>query len=137
MSNKPEVNLTTKSSTTDENSLSNCGLIRALVKVAASACILLVFWALRTSQIDPYTKSTLDLIGSQENGSQLFRINCAGCHGIKGQGLVGPNLHEVSDRYSDKKLITQVVSGQTPPMPSFQMEPQAMADLLTYLHSLN
>ena len=37
----------------------------------------------------------------------------------------------------DKALIKQVVSGQTPPMPSFEMEPQSMADLLAHLHSLN
>jgi hypothetical protein len=29
-----------------------------------------------------------------------------------------------------------VVSGRTPPMPRFQPEPQAMADLLAFLHSL-
>ena len=33
-------------------------------------------------------------------------------------------------------LIHQIVSGDTPPMPSFQMEPQSMADLLAHLHNL-
>jgi mono/diheme cytochrome c family protein len=66
----------------------------------------------------------------------LFLINCAGCHGIAGQGLVGPNLHAVANRKNQRQLIQQVVSGKTPPMPRFQPEPQAMADLLAYLNSL-
>jgi len=37
----------------------------------------------------------------------------------------------------DPNLIHQIVSGETPPMPSFQMEPEAMADLLSHLHQLN
>ena len=64
-------------------------------------------------------------------------MNCAGCHGIKAQGLVGPNLQKVTYQQSDPKIINQIVKGQTPPMPSFQMEPQTMADLLAYLDSLN
>jgi hypothetical protein len=49
---------------------------------------------------------------------------------------VGPNLHGVDRRKSDRELIRQVVSGSTPPMPRFQPDPQAMADLLAFLHSL-
>jgi mono/diheme cytochrome c family protein len=71
-----------------------------------------------------------------ENGGRLFRLNCAGCHGLAAQGLVGPNLHGVDRRKNDRQLIQQVVSGRTPPMPRFQPEPQAMADLLAFLHSL-
>lgn len=112
------------------------GLIAALVLVATAACILLVLMVLPASRSDPYTVSTLERSGSAENGGRLFLINCAGCHGIAGQGVVGPNLHGVSQRRSDPSLIRQVVSGSTPPMPKFQPEPQAMADLLAYLHSL-
>jgi hypothetical protein len=36
----------------------------------------------------------------------------------------------------DPALIHQIVSGDTPPMPSFQMEPASMADLLSHLHNL-
>lgn len=113
------------------------GLIRALVLLAASASILLVLWFLGISQINPYVRATLHLKGSQERGLQLFRMNCAGCHGIAGQGLVGPDLHRISRKKNDSQLIRQVVSGKTPPMPSFELEPQAMADLLSHLHSLS
>jgi len=111
-------------------------LIAALVVAAAIACIAVVLLVLPATSTDPYTRQTLDLQGSIENGGKLFLINCAGCHGIAGQGLVGPNLHGVTSRKNQRQLIQQVVSGKTPPMPRFQPEPQAMADLLAYLNSL-
>ena len=64
-------------------------------------------------------------------------MNCVGCHGISAQGLVGPDLNNVTEELSDRKIIVQVVKGLTPPMPSFEMDSQSMADLLSYLHSLN
>ena len=112
------------------------GLIKALVVVATIACILLVLWTMGGARSDPYSRQTLALQGSAERGGQLFLLNCAGCHGIAAQGLVGPDLHGVSKRKSQRQLIQQVVSGRTPPMPRFQPEPQAMADLLGFLNSL-
>ena len=113
------------------------GLIRALVLVAAACVALLVLLVvLPAARSDPYTRTTLQLSGSEERGEQLFLINCAGCHGIAAQGLVGPSLHGVDSRKNNRQLIQQVVSGRTPPMPRFQPEPQAMADLLAYLHTL-
>ena len=112
------------------------GLIKALVVVATIACILLVLWTMGGARSDPYSRQTLALQGSADRGGQLFLLNCAGCHGIAGQGLVGPDLHGVNKRKSQRQLIQQVVSGRTPPMPRFQPEPQAMADLLSFLNSL-
>jgi mono/diheme cytochrome c family protein len=114
------------------------GLIPALA-LLATAClaVLALVVLLPALRSDPYTRTTLQLSGSQERGEQLFLINCAGCHGIAAQGLVGPNLHGVADRRSDRQLIQQVVSGRTPPMPRFQPEPEAMADLLAFLHTLS
>ena len=103
---------------------------------AACLAVLALVVLLPAVRSDPYTRSTLHLSGSQERGEQLFLINCAGCHGIAAQGLVGPNLHGVGARRNDRQLIQQVVSGRTPPMPRFQPEPQAMADLLAFLHTL-
>ena len=113
------------------------GLISALMLVAA-VCVAVVALVVLfpAARSDPYTRSTLQLSGSGERGEQLFLINCAGCHGIAAQGLVGPNLHGVNSRKNNRQLIQQVVSGRTPPMPRFQPEPQAMADLLAYLHTL-
>tara|TARA_B100002051_G_scaffold275560_2_gene320034 strand:- start:1467 stop:1856 length:390 start_codon:yes stop_codon:yes gene_type:complete len=113
------------------------GLITALVVLAAAACVVLLLWFIGNARQDPYLKATLDLQGSTEHGGQLFRINCAGCHGLAGQGLLGPELIGISDHQRDQRLIHQIVSGETPPMPSFQIEPAEMADLLAYLHTLH
>ncbi|MFM7314845.1 MAG: c-type cytochrome [Cyanobium sp.] len=112
-------------------------LARALSVAAllGLALVLLLIW-LPAQRSDPYTRATLALEGSSGDGGRLFRLNCAGCHGLAAQGLVGPDLHGVVHRKSDRRLIQQVVSGRTPPMPRFQPEPQAMADLLAFLHSL-
>ena len=114
------------------------GLISALVLLTA-ICVTLVLLVvvIPAARSDPYTRTTLQLSGSAEQGEQLFLLNCAGCHGIAAQGLVGPNLHTVDNRKNNRQLIQQVVSGRTPPMPRFQPEPQAMADLLAYLHGLS
>ena len=63
-------------------------------------------------------------------------MNCVGCHGIAARGLVGPDLHAISHRLNDQEIIKQVIEGLTPPMPSFEIDPQNMSSLLTYLHTL-
>ena len=114
------------------------GLISALILLTAiCVTIVMLVVVIPAARSDPYTRTTLQLSGSAEQGEQLFLLNCAGCHGIAAQGLVGPNLHKVDNRKNNRQLIQQVVSGRTPPMPRFQPEPQAMADLLAYLHSLS
>ena len=110
------------------------GLITALVVLAVVALVAMSALVASANSRDPYVTSSLEKVGDQEHGSKLFLINCAGCHGIAAQGVVGPNLHGVSQRKNDPALIQQVISGKTPPMPSFQPDPQSMADLLAYLH---
>ncbi len=112
------------------------GLITALVVLAVVALVAMSALVASANSRDPYVTSSLEKVGDQEHGSKLFLINCAGCHGIAAQGVVGPNLHGVSQRKNDPALIQQVISGKTPPMPSFQPDPQSMADLLAYLHEL-
>ena len=83
-----------------------------------------------------YIIETLEINGSAEEGDALFKINCVGCHGISARGLVGPDLHSITQRLNDKEIIKQVTGGLTPPMPSFEIDPVNMANLLKYLHSL-
>ncbi|MGM3304789.1 c-type cytochrome [Anabaena sp. WFMT] len=85
---------------------------------------------------DPYIKSVVSLTGNPVQGKAIFQINCAGCHGLAADGLVGPSLQAVSKRKSRYGLIHQVISGDTPPMPKFQPSVQEMADLLSYLENL-
>ena len=83
-----------------------------------------------------YILKTLELNGSVKEGDTLFKLNCVGCHGITARGLVGPDLHSITLRLNDTEIIKQVIEGVTPPMPSFEIDPQNMSNLLTYLHSL-
>ncbi|WP_281257371.1 c-type cytochrome [Merismopedia glauca] len=85
---------------------------------------------------DPYVKNVLSTTGDPMQGHAIFQMNCAGCHGWKGEGKVGPSLCSVSKRKSRIRLIEQVISGKTPPMPQFKPSPQEMADLLSYLEGL-
>ncbi len=98
--------------------------------------ILFFLWFEGSLKPDPFIEKTLNLKGSKDNGSNIFKMNCVGCHGISAQGLVGPDLHKVTTRLNDKQIINQVVKGLTPPMPSFEIDSQSMADLLVYMQSL-
>ena len=102
-----------------------------------SFVLLILFWKMGDFKQDPFITETLSIQCEALSGSKLFKINCVGSHGISAQGFVGPDLHEATQEMSDKKIINQVIRGFTPPMPSFEIEPQSMADLLAYMHSLN
>ena len=129
--------MTGTTSTAAANSSKTSWQTRAIWTLVAFSLIILAIFGFKTTHTDPYVKATLKVEGSLDRGSQLFRMNCAGCHGIDAQGLVGPSLHEVSYRHSDAQIINQVVKGKTPPMPSFELTSQDMSDLLVHLHSLN
>ena len=94
---------------------------------------IILLWIMGSFKQDPFIAETLSIQGEALSGSKLFKINCVGCHGISAQGFVGPDLHEVTKEMSDKKIVNQVIRGLTPPMPSFEIEPQSMADLLLSL----
>ncbi len=99
--------------------------------------LLILLWKIGNYKQDAFVTETLSINGEVLSGSKLFKINCVGCHGITAQGFVGPDLHGATQEMSDKKIINQVIRGLTPPMPSFEIEPQSMADLLAYMHTLN
>ena len=99
---------------------------------------LLIFFSIYflTHHENNYIIETLGLNGSAKEGDALFKMNCVGCHGITARGLVGPDLHSITQRLNDKEIIKQVTGGLTPPMPSFEIDPVNMSNLLEYLHSL-
>jgi len=101
--------------------------------------VLLIWFSIffvKHQENNKYIIETLELNGSAEEGDALFKINCVGCHGITARGLVGPDLHSITERLNDKEIIKQVTEGLTPPMPSFEIDPVNMSNLLKYLHSL-
>ena len=110
---------------------------RIFLLSSVTVILLIFFWRMGDFKQDPFITETLSIQGQSLSGSKLFKINCVGCHGISAQGFVGPDLHDATKVMSDKKIINQVIQGLTPPMPSFEIEPQSMADLLEYMHSLN
>ncbi len=103
----------------------------------ATVFFLTILWVIGSFKQDPFITETLSIQGEALSGSKLFKINCAGCHGISAQGLVGPDLQEATKELNDKKIINQVIRGLTPPMPSFEIDTKSMADLLAYMHTLN
>ncbi len=105
-----------------------------IVVVVLLICFSIFF--VKHQENNKYIIETLKLNGSAEKGDALFKINCVGCHGITARGLVGPDLHSVTQRLNDKQIIKQVTGGLTPPMPSFEIDPVNMSNLLKYLHSL-
>jgi mono/diheme cytochrome c family protein len=108
-----------------------------LIAVAIAIIIFVAILSVHFQQMsDPYIQEVLAIKGDTERGNAMFQINCAGCHGLKADGNVGPSLQYVSKRKSKISLIQQVISGKTPPMPKFQPNPQEMADLLSYLEQL-
>lgn len=120
------------------NTETETSFLRIMVVLLAIAAVIssVVFGILQFQQSDPYIQAVLSSVGDSERGHAIFELNCSGCHGIYGDGRVGPSLHHISDHKSKVALIKQVTSGQTPPMPQFQPSPQEMADLLEYLERL-
>ncbi|NEQ43819.1 MAG: cytochrome c [Leptolyngbya sp. SIOISBB] len=117
---------------------SSLGNQRRLMVVGVLLTLILgiLFFVWHAQAADPYVQGVLALEADSDRGHEIFQMNCAVCHGIEANGEVGPSLLGVSARKSKVKLIQQVVSGNTPPMPQFQPEPKDMADLLGYLEQL-
>ena len=97
-------------------------------------CTLGLFWKLNP---EPYVKEVLTIEGSISHGSDIFQINCSGCHASTIGGSVGPNLSNIGKRKSKQDIIKQVIRGKTPPMPKFQPSTSEMSDLLSYLENLS
>jgi len=108
--------------------------IFCIVFIVFLICFSIFF--LNHNENNEYIIKTLELNGTVEEGDALFKMNCVGCHGITARGLVGPDLHSITQRLNDKEIIKQVTGGLTPPMPSFEIDPVNMSNLLKYLHSL-
>ena len=113
--------------------LSRLALIITAVMLAIGIGILGVYWQKNS---DPYAHQVLSLNGDPQKGLAIFQINCAGCHNLQAEKNVGPRLENISHRKSSREIITQVISGNTPPMPKFQPSEREMADLLSYLTTL-
>ena len=127
--------MSTSSSTAAERDFKREFLKIVFIVFGVSLICFSIFFV-KHQENDKYVVKTLELNGSAEEGDALFKINCVGCHGITARGLVGPDLHSITKRLNDKEIIKQVTGGLTPPMPSFEIDPVNMSNLLKYLHTL-
>ena len=127
--------MSTSSSSAAERELKREFFKKVFVVFVISLICFLIFF-LNYHENDKYIIQTLDFKGSAKECDALFKTNCVGCHGITARGLVGPDLHSITQRLNDKEIIKQVTGGITPPMPSFEIDPVNMSNLLKYLHSL-
>jgi len=127
--------VSTSSSSAAERELKRELLKKVFIVFVVSLIFFLIFF-LNHHENNRYIIKTLEINGSAKEGDALFKINCVGCHGITARGLVGPDLHSITQRLSDKEIIKQVTGGLTPPMPSFEIDPVNMSNLLEYLHNL-
>ena len=127
--------MSTSSSSAAERDLKREFLKKFMIVFVGSLICFLIFF-FNQNEDNKYIIKTLELNGSAREGDALFKINCVGCHGITARGLVGPDLHSITKRLNDKEIIKQVTGGLTPPMPSFEIDPVNMSNLLKYLHSL-
>ena len=127
--------MSTSSSTAAERDLKR-EFLKIVFVVSGIFLISFSIFFVNHQENNKYIIETLELKGSAEEGDALFKINCVGCHGITARGLVGPDLHSITQRLNDKEIIKQVTGGLTPPMPSFEIDPVNMSNLLKYLHSL-
>ena len=91
---------------------------------------------LKENYLKQYIIETFEIYCFSEKGDALFKMNFVGCHGITTRGLVGPDLYSITTQLNDKEIIKQVTGGVTPPLPSFEIDPVNMSNLLKYLHSL-
>jgi mono/diheme cytochrome c family protein len=102
----------------------------------------------QTKSEKPGTGKPEQIIGSVGKGKDLFKANCAVCHGVNAQGKAGPNLinpifqQEASDRF----IKTTISKGrQGTPMGAYgdgrnsvkELTDQEINDLVVYIRSLN
>ena len=127
--------MTTSSSSAAEK-ISKIRIWKKIFIFFAAVLVFFILFYFNNHRNNEYILKTLELNGVVKEGDALFKTNCVGCHGITARGLVGPDLHSITQRLRDKEIIKQVTEGLTPPMPSFEIDPQNMSNLLKYLHSL-
>ena len=127
--------MSTSSSSAAERDIKREFLKKVFIVFVVSLLCVSIF-LLSNRENNKYIIDTLEINGSAKEGDALFKVNCVGCHGITARGLVGPDLHSITKRLNDKEIIKQVTGGLTPPMPSFEIDPVNMSNLLKYLHSL-
>ncbi len=116
------------------------------VGVIAAATIALLAWAVHRAGAAPtviiyresVNESALRALyhdsALHEQGRQLFLRNCTLCHGIHGQGLIGPNLRD--DFWLNGSDLQRIVESIANGNPTKGMAPWKPVLSVTDLHAL-
>ena len=69
-----------------------------------------------TSSFPAATATPLSRGPGESQGAFVFRAQCAGCHGTRGEGNLGPSLVHIEDRMSetDELALVRAGSGRMP-----------------------
>ena len=101
-----------------------------------------VFMAKSGDKVDENTvKLTADAAVLAE-GKSIFTVRCAACHGVNGQGIVGPNLTDDYWLHGNKindlfKTIKYGVQSKGMPTWESQLTPKQISDVANYVESIH
>ena len=75
-------------------------------------------------------------------GKSIFTVRCAACHGVNGQGIVGPNLTDDYWLHGNKindlfKTIKYGVQSKGMPTWESQLTPKQISDVANYVESIH
>jgi ubiquinol-cytochrome c reductase cytochrome c subunit len=79
------------------------------------------------------------LLGNVTHGEDIFKDNCAGCHGVAGAGGIGPPLKGERQRKDDAAAIAWIKDPQSNVMPKLFPSPLSesdVEDVAAYVESL-
>jgi len=93
------------------------------------------------NQITPTAKPPVSGPGAAKAGEALFRaMNCAYCHGLKADGVMGPDLTDGYWRYggTPERIYKSIAEGRPEGMPSWSkvLSPTAIWEIVAYIESL-
>ncbi len=113
------------------------------IKYIAISCFILPagFLFLETSLISKSITAGSTASAQTLSGKDLYKNNCARCHGDDGTGGKGPNLttekRQAKWKDSDEKLVGKITNGAFG-MPKFgkKLKPDEIKAIATYVRSL-
>ncbi len=86
----------------------------------------------------PPSGSQTSTISASPAGAELFKKNCAVCHGVAGAGAEGPSLRNERSRKTPAQLEAWI-ENPAPPMPKLYpsvLSRQDVTDIATYVETL-
>jgi mono/diheme cytochrome c family protein len=95
--------------------------------------VLLVSGGCGTGDMGDRQTTILDLDGDAVNGADVYDAECAACHGLNGEGNIGPSMAASVASNDEGQLVDVMLTGADG-MPDFaDLSDQDIADLVTYL----